>query len=80
MSTDKGRYMRQNRFPKYLDYMPPIIAFMAAVMAVVGSPKWNEKAVGFAKITPLGWLVLVIGFLALIATLLITMRNRREQG
>lgn len=71
--------MKNIHFPKFLDYIPPIIAFVAAVVAIVGAPKWNEKALGIFKITPLGWAVLGIGLLALIASLLVTARNSREQ-
>jgi hypothetical protein len=71
--------MRKPRFSKFLDYLPPVIAFTAALVAVVGSPKWNGEAVGLSKITPLGWLVLAIGAMALTATILVTRRNRREQ-
>ena len=69
---------KQRRF-RFLDYAPPIVAFVAAIAAVVGSPKWDTDAPGFAKITPFGWLVLAIGLLALSTSLLVTSRNKREQ-
>jgi hypothetical protein len=71
--------MKNVRLPKFLDYIPPVIAFVAAVVAIVGTSKWNENATGIYKVTPLGWMVLGIGLLALLATLLITVRNSREQ-
>lgn len=69
---------KERRF-RFLDYAPPIVAFIAAIAAVVGSPKWNTAAPGVAKITPFGWLVLAIGLLALVTSLLVTSRNKREQ-
>ncbi|MFC5742740.1 hypothetical protein [Dyella tabacisoli] len=72
--------MKRIHLPKFLDYIPPIIAFAAAVVAIVGTPKWDGTAVGIAKITPLGWLVLGIGLMALMATVLITARNSREHA
>lgn len=65
--------------PSALDYVPPVIAFIAAVAAVIGSPKWNSKAAGLLKITPFGWTVLAIGTLALVASLLVTARNKGDQ-
>ena len=73
MSKEKDRHFR------FLDYAPPIVAFIAAVAAVVGSPKWNTAASGLSKITSFGWLVLVIGLLALITSLSVISRNKREQ-
>jgi hypothetical protein len=62
-----------------LDYLPPVIAFSAAVVAVVGAPKWNDQATGFAKITHIGWMVLFIGFLALAVSMVVTAKNNREK-
>lgn len=45
---------KERRF-RFLDYAPPIVAFIAAIAAVVGSPKWDTAAPGVAKITLL-WL------------------------
>lgn len=64
---------------QFLDYAPPIVAFVAAIAAVVGSPKWDTAAPGVAKITPFGWFVLGIGLLALVTSLLVTSSNKREQ-
>lgn len=69
---------KKHRF-RFLDYAPPIVAFIAAIAAVIGSPKWDTAAPGFAKITPFGWFVLAIGLLALITSLSVTSRNKREQ-
>ncbi|MFC5580971.1 hypothetical protein [Rhodanobacter terrae] len=72
--------MRKNYRFQILDYVPPIVAFLAAVAAIIGSPKWSPDASGFSKITPFGWVVLAIGFLALITSMLVTSRNKREQA
>lgn len=71
--------MRNERRFRFLDYAPPIVAFIAAIAAVVGSPKWDTAAPGLAKITPFGWLVLAIGLLALVTSLSMTSRSKREQ-
>ena len=36
MTKEKDRRFR------FLDYVPPIVAFIAAIAAVVGSPKWDK--------------------------------------
>lgn len=71
--------MQKLRFA-ILDYVPPIIAFVAAIAAVIGSPKWDSKANGLLKITPFGWIVLAIGLLALVASVLVTARNKSDQA
>ncbi len=71
--------MRKDHRFQFLDYVPPIVAFLAAVAAVIGSPKWDPEAPGFSKLTPFGWIVLVIGLLALITSMLVTSRNKHEQ-
>lgn len=70
---------KKDRRFRFLDYAPPIVAFAAAIAAVVGSPKWDTAAPGFSKITLFGWLVLAIGLFALVTSLSITSRNKREQ-
>jgi hypothetical protein len=69
----------RNRRFRFLEYAPPIIAFAAAIAAVVGSPKWDTAARGLWRITPFGWVVLAIGLLALITSLAVISRNQREQ-
>jgi hypothetical protein len=64
---------------RFLDYLPPIIAFAAAIGALVGTSKWDEHAVGFSRIRPLGWAVLGVGVLALISSFLVTRRNHHTQ-
>jgi len=65
---------------RLLDYLPPIIAFAAAVIAVAGSPKWDPAATGLQKVTSFGWVVLAIGAAALVASILVTARNKSEQA
>ena len=72
--------MRKQRLFKILDYLPPAIAFAAAVIAVIGSPGWNPNAMGFLKITAAGWSVLIVGILALVASVLITVRDARQSN
>lgn len=72
--------MKQSRFTRASDYAPPAVAFIAAVGAVVGAPKWNEQAEGLAKLTPLGWTVVGIGLAALVASILVVRRSHRESA
>ena len=78
--TGSRNFMRKDYRFQILDYVPPIVAFLAAVAAIIGSPKWSPDASGFSKITPFGWAVLLIGFLALVTSMLVTSRNKREQA
>jgi hypothetical protein len=71
--------MKTPRASRTLDYLPPLVAFGAALVAIVGAPKWNEQGIGFEKITFTGWTVIGISFAALVTTLLITLRNHRQQ-
>ncbi|MDO9453944.1 MAG: hypothetical protein Q7J29_13920 [Stagnimonas sp.] len=71
--------MEKKALVRLLDYIPSVISFAAAVAAVVGSPKWDSQASGFAKITPYGWGVMAIGATALAASLLIIKRNQKDQ-
>jgi len=72
--------MRAPRLSELLDYVPPVVAFIAAAVAVIGSPKWNSAVLGLSRITPLGWVVLAIGVMALIASVLVTSRNKKDQA
>lgn len=65
--------------PKALDYVAPSIALIASVVAVIGSPKWDDKASGLHKLTDLGWTTLIVGVLAFIATCIVTAKNNRER-
>lgn len=70
--------MTRTRFIRSLDYLPSTIAFVAALVAVVGTPGWDPGATGWAKVTLAGWTVLAISTLALIASFLITARDARR--
>lgn len=72
--------MKKSRGFKILDYLPPVVAFSAALVAIVGDPKWNSQGIGTGKITSIGWIVVGISFAALVATLLVSLRNQREQA
>lgn len=71
--------MKPRRVSRFLEYFSPIVAFAAAIAAVIGAPKWSDQAAGLAKITHLGWLVLVIGLVAMTISLLVTHRNNQEK-
>ncbi|MCS4306751.1 hypothetical protein M2404_001074 [Rheinheimera pacifica] len=68
------------RTSKALDFLPPLVAFGAALVAIAGSPTWNDQGAGIEKITSTGWVVIGISFAALIATLLVTLRNHGQQA
>ena len=70
--------MKPSRFARALDYAPPTIAFIAAIGAIMGAPKWNEQASGLARLTALGWTIVAVGLAALIASILMTRRNHNE--
>ncbi|QNN46139.1 hypothetical protein H9L17_13280 [Thermomonas brevis] len=72
--------MKFPRIAKALDYLPPIVAFGAALVAIVGAPKWNEQGVGIEKVTSTGWIVAIISLAALVTTTLVTLRNHRQQA
>jgi hypothetical protein len=59
--------VNKHRF-RVLDYLAPSIALVASVVAVIGTPKWNDEATGLSKLTSLGWITLIVGVLAFIAT------------
>jgi hypothetical protein len=70
--------VKKRRFFKILDYLPPAVAFAAAVIAVIGSPGWDPNATGLSKVTAAGWFVLLLGAAALITSILITLRDARQ--
>lgn len=70
--------MNKNR-RRLLDYLPPLVALAAATVAVVGNPKWDDRAEGLHRLTGLGWATLAVGILAFIATCMVTARNNRER-
>ncbi|TAJ52987.1 MAG: hypothetical protein EPN60_18600 [Nevskiaceae bacterium] len=72
--------MIRSRLSRSLDYVPPVVAFIAALVAVVGAPKWNEAAIGLSKVTLVGWVVVGIGAVALMTSLLVTKRNHASQA
>lgn len=72
--------MKASRSLKVLDYLPPVVAFSAALVAIASDPKWNGQGVGIGKITSAGWMVIGIAFAALVTTLLVSLRNQREQA
>lgn len=71
--------MRVSILTKLFDYLPALVAFVASLFAIVGNPKWDHNAVGWAKITFDGWVVIAIGVAALTSSLIIVRRNHREQ-
>lgn len=73
--------MKMTRISKALDFLPPLVAFGAALVALAGSPTaWNAQGTGIENISSTGWTVIGISFAALVASLLVTLRNHGEQA
>lgn len=64
---------------KRLDFLLPFVAFLAALLGVVGAPKWNPEGIGLGKVTGLGWLVLALALTALALSTAVTARNRLDE-
>jgi hypothetical protein len=62
---------------KTLDYLPGGVAFVAVVMGIIPTPKWDSTQEGLRHLTPLGWVTIVLGFTALVASLILTWRSQR---
>ena len=54
-----------------VDYIPPLIGFVAALVALVGKPKWNPQGSGLQKLTAKGYLTGMLAFFALLSSFVI---------
>lgn len=57
-------------------YLPPVVAFFAALLAIVGAPKWDASKRGWHRLTRAGRLTLLLAGLALVASLVVTWRSQ----
>jgi hypothetical protein len=55
-------------------YLPALVAFVAALVAVVGAPKWDATKRGWQRLTRVGRLTLVLATFALLGSLVLTWR------
>lgn len=55
-------------------YLPAIVAFAAALVAIVGAPKWDPTQTGRRRLTQAGQVVLALAALALLASSILTWR------
>jgi hypothetical protein len=60
-----------------LDYLPSLLAFTAAVLAIGGQTKTNVSERGLRRLTKAGWIALCLAVIALLAGIAITRRTQR---
>jgi len=61
-----------------LEYIPALVAFVAALIAVVGAPKWDTAKRGFGRPTITGRAVIALATVALLASLGLTWRAQQR--
>ncbi len=59
------------------DYIPSIVAFAAALVALVGKPKWDPKKRGLRRLTLTGRLTLALASVALLSSFAFTWRAQQ---
>ena len=59
-----------------MDFIPGVVAFAAAVLAVMGGDKIDKSERGLRRITRVGWLAIVIAILALGAGIAVTRHSQ----
>ncbi len=59
------------------DYIPSIVAFAAALVALVGKPKWDPEKRGLRRLTPAGRLTLALASIALLSSFALTWRAQQ---
>jgi hypothetical protein len=59
-----------------LDYLPSIVAFLAALAAIVGAPKWDPSKRGLQRLNTAGRVTLVVAAGAFVASVLTTWRSQ----
>jgi len=60
-----------------LDYSPSIVAFAAALIALVGKPKWDPEKRGLQRLTSSGRLTLALATIALLSSFVLTWRAQQ---
>src|SRR5574341_1248547 len=59
------------------DYIPSLVAFAAALVALVGKPKWDPKQRGLRRLTVAGRLTLALATIALLSSFALTWRAQQ---
>jgi hypothetical protein len=57
-------------------YLPAVVAFVAALVAILGAPKWDASKRGWHRLTRAGRLTLLLAGFALLASLVLTWRSQ----
>jgi hypothetical protein len=57
-------------------YLPAVVAFVAAIVAIVGAPKWDSNKRGWLRLTRAGRLTLLLAGFALLASVVLTWRSQ----
>lgn len=57
-------------------YLPAVVAFVAAIVAIAGPKKWDANKRGWRRLTRAGWLTLLIAVFALLASVMLTWRSQ----
>jgi hypothetical protein len=63
---------------KYLDFIPPLVAFIAVTIGVYPVTKWDATQEGFRQLTTWGWVTVGLGAAALVASILTTFKRHNE--
>lgn len=57
-----------------LDYLPGLVAFVAAMVAIAGAPKTDATKRGLRQLTRTGWIALALALIALLGSVTLTHR------
>src|SRR6266568_8966791 len=60
-----------------VDYLPSIVAFAAALVALVGKPKWDPEKRGLRRLTLTGRLTLALASIAILSSFALTWRAQQ---
>jgi len=60
-----------------VDYIPSTVAFSAALVALVGKPKWDPEKRGLPRLTVTGRLTLALATIALLSSFALTWRAQQ---
>ncbi len=63
---------------KYLDFVPPVVAFIAVTIGVYPVTKWDATQDGLRQLTTWGWVTVGLGAAALLASILTTFKRQNE--
>ena len=61
-----------------VEYLPAIVAFLVAILAISGSKKWDAEKRGIKKLTRSGRITVLLATIALISSLFLVRRKQEE--